>query len=340
MKTKKTIIAVFILLALFCTKKSEGREKFLGDTIRIRYDALMVEVITTDLNRFPLTTLNLAQTAASVSNLLESLTIPEPEINEFYFISISDVDEKLKLEYKNATIEKKQKNTKNLVFSKGKVLERDFGNYIVEVDDIDFTILFYLIDLQDLNKIGGESFEKQVLAAQALIPAGRKKVNGWLKWNGTDSFEPHFLSESAPYSLDMIELTAGLGAGVIKNQWANDINFRAGLGFSKKGLMRNRYYAEFKMVYDFENAREKLFSVNSFLSLGWEHNFSESSEKVKWVGLSVGYLVDRNTDFFEKDTWKLALRKSINQTLSVNPELYFNGFFKNVYPGVQIGINF
>ena len=104
--------------------------------------------------------------------------------------------------------------------------------------------------------------------------------------------------------------------------------------------MRNRYYAEFKMVYDFANAGEKIFSVNSFLSLGWDHNFSYSTERVKWVGLSVGYLVDRNTDFFEKNTWKVALRKSINQTISVNPELYFNGSFKNIYPGVQIGINF
>lgn len=340
MKTKKTIIAVILLLALFATQKSLGSEKFMGDTLRIRFDEFMIEILTTDFNHHPLKTMNLEQTAATANQLLESLSIPKPESNELYFISISDVDGKQKLEYKNATIEKRQKNPKKMVFSKGNVLAKDFGNYIIEVDDVNFTVLFYLSELQDLNKIGGDLFEKQLSEAQTLIPVGRKKVNGWLKWNGTDSFESHFLSESSPYSLDMLELAAGLGAGIIKNQWVNDVNFRVGLGFGTKGIMRNRYFTEFKMVYDFANSSDKLFAINSFLLLGWEHNFSNSIEKVNWVGFSVGYLVDRNTDFFEKNTWKLTMKKSINQTISVNPELYFNGFFKNVYPGVQIGINF
>lgn len=340
MKTKKTIIAVVILLSFFFTQKSLGSEKFKGDTLRIWFNEFMIEINSNDINKHPLNSIELAKTAASVGALLESLSIPKPENDELYFISISDVDGKQKLEYMNATIEKRKKDPKKLVFTKGKVLEKDFGNYIVEVDDIDYTILFYLDDISDLNKIKGESFEKQVTVAQSLIPGGRKKVNGWLKWNGNDNFESNFLGESSPYSLDMIELTAGLGAGVIKNQWANDINFRVGLGFGIKGIMRNRYFTEFKMVYDFANSGDKVFSVNSFVALGWEHNFSTTTEKVNWIGFSVGYLVDRNTDFFQKNTWKLAMKKSINQTISVNPELYFNGFFKNVYPGVQIGINF
>jgi hypothetical protein len=209
------------------------------------------------------------------------------------------------------------------------------------VEDIDFTTIFYLESLAELSKITNDSFKEHISLAQSLIPEGKKKVNGWLKWNGSDNFESHFLSESSPYTLDMLILTAGVGAGVIKNQWVNDINFKVGLGFANKGIMRNSYFAEYKMYYDFsESGDNKFFSFNSFLSIGWEHNFSNSLEKEKWVGLSVGYLVDRNTEFFKKDTWRLSLQKKINQTISVSPELYFNGFFKNVYPGVQVGLNF
>ncbi len=340
MKTKKTIIAAILLLSLFIANKGLCSDKYKGDTLRIRFSDFIIEINATSLVQYSLSSLNLAETAASVSNLLEPVSIPTPESDEIYYISISDVDGKQKLDFKNVTIEKRKKNAKKLVFAQGKVLEKDFGNYVVEVDDINYTLFFYLDNLKDLSKLSGEAFEKQISYAQSLIPDGRKKINGWLKWDGNDNFESHFLSETSPYSLDMIELTAGLGAGVIKNQWANDINFRAGLGFGKKGIMRNNYFAEFKMVYDFSNSGNKLFSINSFLSLGWEHNYSNSPEKAKWVGFSVGYLVDRNTDFFEKNTWKLTLRKNINQTISVNPELYFNEFFKNVYPGIQIGINF
>lgn len=340
MKTKKTIIAVFILLSFFLVKKSSGSEKFKGDTLRIWFNEFMIEVNSVDLNKQHLSEINLSETAISTYHLLESVSVPKPENDETYLISISEWGGKLKLEYQNATFDKIKKDSKKIVFSKGKLLETDFGNYAVKIENIDFTLIYYLYDLADLSKISGDAFDSQISQAQKLIPANRKKVNGWLKWNGTDSFETYFLSESNPYTLDMLNLTAGVGAGVIKNQWVNDVNFKVGIGFAKKGIMRNAYFAEYKMYYDFSPTGEnKLFSVNGFLSLGYEHNFSNNIDKEKWIGFSLGYLVDRKTEFFNKNTWRLSLQKRINQTISVSPELYFDGFFKNVYPGVQIGVS-
>jgi len=198
-----------------------------------------------------------------------------------------------------------------------------------------------LQELTDLKKTSSDIFAEQISAAEKLLPVGRKKINGWLTLNNEGNFDTHFLDEASPLTLDMLILNAGVGAGVIKNQWVNDISLKVGLGFAKKGIQRNIYFAEFKMYYDFSNASsENLFSINSFLAAGWEHNFSKNIEKEKWFGLSLGYLVDRNTDFFEKNTWRFAIHKKINQTISVSPELYFNGFFENIYPGVQIGISF
>jgi len=341
MKTMKTITILLVLILLLLTKSGRGVEQFKGDTIRLKFDNFMVEVISSDLIKNPLKEAGITENAKEISGWLEAVNISEPMSDEMIYILISDVDGKEKLNYKNATFENRKRTLKKMVFSDSKILEKDFGNYVIEIREPVYTIKYYLQELEDLKKISTDDFNEKILAADKQLPAGRKKINGWLTLNSEGNFDGHFLDEASPLTSDMLILNAGVGAGIIKNQWVNDINFKVGLACGKKGLQRNLYFAEFKMVYDFSNASsDNLFSINSFVTVGWEHNFSKEIEKEKWFGLSLGYLVDRNTNFFEKNTWKFAIHKKINQSISVSPELYFNGFFKNVYPGVQIGIIF
>ena len=341
MKTRKTITLLLILTLLLIAGKSSGVERFKGDTIRMIFENFMIEVISPDLIRNPLKHAGIEDNAAKISNWLEALSISEPGSDELIYIVISDVDEKDKLNYKNVTFENLKKTSKKMVFSDGKILVRDFGNYVIELIEPAVTTKYYLLNLQDLKKISDKTFSQQISNADILLPVGRKKINGWLTMNADGNFDSHFLDEASPLTSDMLILNAGVGAGIVKNQWVNDISFKIGLAFGEKGLQQNLYFAEFKMVYDFSNASgDNIFSVNSFVTAGWEHNFSKNSEKEKWFGLSLGYLVSRKTDFFEKNTWKFAINKRINQTISISPEFYFNGFFKNIYPGVQVGISF
>ncbi|MBK6285458.1 MAG: hypothetical protein IPF54_24835 [Draconibacterium sp.] len=341
MKTKKKFIAILILMLLMLTNSGWGAEQYKGDTIRIKFDDFMIEVITSDLIKNPLKKARLAENATKIIDWLEPVNISEPELDELIYILISNADSKEKSNYENVIFENRKRTSKKMVFSDGKILEKDFGNYIIEIREPVYTIKYYLQAIQDLNKISAETFSEHIANAEKLIPAGRKKINGWMTTNKEGNFDTHFLEEVSPATLDMLILNAGVGAGVIKNQWVNDISFKVGLGFMNKGLQRNVYFAELKMYYDFSNASsDNLFSVNSFVTVGWEHNYSKILKNEKWFGVSLGYLVDRNTDFFNEKTWKFGIHKRINQTISVNPELYFNGFFNNIYPGVQIGITF
>ncbi|HPE76777.1 MAG TPA: hypothetical protein PLC80_11860 [Draconibacterium sp.] len=341
MKTKKKFIAILILMLLMFTNSGRGAEQYKGDTIRIKFDDFMIEVITSDLIKNPLKQAGLAENATKIIDWLKPVNISEPESDELIYILISIADSNEKSNYENVIFENRKRTSKKMVFSDGKILEKDFGNYIIEIRRPVYTIKYYLQAIQDLKKISAETFSEQIANAEKLLPDGRKKINGWMTTNKEGSFDTHFLEEVSPVTLDMLILNAGVGAGVIKNQWVNDINFKIGLGFMKKGLQHNVYFAELKMYYDFSNAsNDNLFSVNSFVTVGWEHNYSKILENEKWFGVSLGYLVDRNTDFFNENTWKFGIHKRINQTISVNPELYFDHFFKNVYPGVQIGISF
>ena len=52
--------------------------------------------------------------------------------------------------------------------------------------------------------------------------------------------------------------------------------------------------------------------------------------------LSLGYLINRNGDYFEKNTFRFGAGKlSISKT-TIEPSLYFNSFFKGVTPGIRI----
>jgi hypothetical protein len=341
MKTKKTITALLILVLLMLANSGWSAEQFKGDTIRIKFEDFMIEVISPDLIKNSLKQAGIQQNAIKISDWLEAVSINEPMQDELIYILISEADGKEKLNFRNVTFENRKRMSKKMVFSDMKILEKDFGNYVIEIRESVYSIKYYLLKIEDLKKISNETSSEQILAAEKLLPAGRKKINGWLTLNKEGNFDSYFLDEASPVTSDMLYLNVGVGAGIVKNQWVTDINFALGFAYGNKGLQRNLFYTGFKVVYDFSNASgNNLFSVNSFVSTRWEHNFSKNYEKEKWIGLSLGYLVDRNTDFFEKNTWNFAIYRRINQTISVSPEIYFNGFFQNIYPGIQIGISF
>lgn len=56
--------------------------------------------------------------------------------------------------------------------------------------------------------------------------------------------------------------------------------------------------------------------------------------------LSVGYLIARSGNWYEKNTFRLGLPQFANKHISVEPQFVFNGFFKNVTIGLRFCFNF
>jgi hypothetical protein len=52
--------------------------------------------------------------------------------------------------------------------------------------------------------------------------------------------------------------------------------------------------------------------------------------------LSLGYLINRNGDFFEKNTFRFGAGKLSIAKTTIEPSLYFNNFLKGVTPGIRI----
>lgn len=79
---------------------------------------------------------------------------------------------------------------------------------------------------------------------------------------------------------------------------------------------------------------------NDFLTFMYEQGGIKDHNSNKGfsysTAFSLGYLINRKGDFFEKNTFRLGAGKIQYNKTSVEPIIYFNNFFKGVTPGLRI----
>jgi hypothetical protein len=79
---------------------------------------------------------------------------------------------------------------------------------------------------------------------------------------------------------------------------------------------------------------------NDFLTLMYEQGGMKDHNAFKGfsysTAFSLGYLVSRKGDFFDKNTFRLGAGRIQLYKTSLEPILYFNNFFKGVTPGIRI----
>ena len=346
MKTIRTIV-ILILLTVISQSANAVSEPFKGDTIRYKFDNMLLEVTSSGFLSNSPEKLQLAEKAEQLQKILSQLSIAEPAKDEHVIIEFRSLNDDLFVEnFKDLSLKNKKKDTKQLVvFGDGTIFEKDFGRYCLHLIYREVELKIFVDQLSDLSYFSSEAFSQEAISGTEALTDKVGEVyrkNPVQAWVDLRENEPKvFIQEPAHKSMDMLILSGGIGSGWVKNSFVSDINFKLGLGFSRKGMMKNIYSAEWNMMYDFSDSNEnKFFELNHFVSIGWEHNFSNTPMEDKWYGISVGYLVKRNNDFFKENTFKISIKKKINDTISLKPELYFNDFFKNVYPGIRFSVAF
>lgn len=86
---------------------------------------------------------------------------------------------------------------------------------------------------------------------------------------------------------------------------------------------------------DFINAGFAFFYPNEA-----KKSLDDNKSEKLYATLSIGYLVRRRGAYFEPNTFRLASSYRLSSNLYVEPEMYFNKFFKNVSPGVRMVVWF
>jgi hypothetical protein len=144
------------------------------------------------------------------------------------------------------------------------------------------------------------------------------------------------------YVRDMLELSAGAGAGLIIDRFYAEANLSTALHLS------NRYrdsHQRFEVSYEmklFSGRRSEssyYYTPASFLNLSWALNFAK--ERPRWTGLGVGYLVHNKSDLFNGRTIKVFLLSDIGSSkLNLVPELYLTDDLKKSIFGLKLNYKF
>ena len=340
MKTIKQFLLIIFFVAFASNVFSTEKVKVRADSVRIKFEKAMLEVATFDLKKNTLKKADIRIKFNELLKAIEKIEIKTPDIGEQICISYSRIVEG----YQNfgmLQLRTKKIESKTIVVKDDVLLDTDFGNIVFEVEDENYLIRLYLESIDDAQIVNSIDFANKLKEVDREIPESRRRTNIWFIENNSGSFNTYHLSDVTSHSLDVLELNAGIISGLVKNELVTGFNLRIGIGFGEKGIQKSRYFLDYEFVYDFSDHPEnKSFTTNDFLSVGYERNLSLNPESAKWFGFSVGYLVNRNNNFFEENTFKLSLHKHFNSSISLKPEVYFNNFFKNVSPGIKVQVTF
>jgi len=141
-----------------------------------------------------------------------------------------------------------------------------------------------------------------------------------------------------------ISIQPGFGVGLVRNQWVPSLkldlqlipnryrNVSYGIGYSS-----SFFFAQTAADGRFQTFR------NDFLTVGVAFYQPASGGKAnpfsRQLGsFFVGLPVYRSGPYFDRNTIQLGGTVYQKGLFRVQPELYMNGFFKNVYPGVRLAI--
>lgn len=140
-----------------------------------------------------------------------------------------------------------------------------------------------------------------------------------------------------------ISFLPSVGVGLIRNEWVPSVNMDIGYVPTRLhnvsynvGYSANFFFAQQPTDGTFQAFRNDFLSVGvAFFQPGKDGRASMFNRQI--ASLNVGMLVHRRGSYFAPNT--IRLHGTIYQKgfLKIQPELYMNGFFKQVFPGVRIG---
>ncbi len=196
-------------------------------------------------------------------------------------------------------------------------------NQLRELLEYDFDV----IDDNLANAFSDEQYKK----------LKRKAFTSWIDVDENKNTHIAYNDYVLNSSRDEIVLSANAALNNVKGDWLGSFQTHMSVVFSSKIFTKQSFNLSYEWMYNFTSPNEK--TVDGFLDLGYSINTSSNPDKEKWFGMQLGYLIDRNSEFFEKNTCRLSFLSKINDGISIGPQMYFNGFFKDVYPGINLNVS-
>jgi hypothetical protein len=233
--------------------------------------------------------------------------------------------------YPNKSFKIEQVSLSNeFIIVDGKI-EQNFGANRCVIEEKDFSINIKFNNLIDLLTI---DLQKKISESIANIEPDTKNTKTFtFKFDSTNKVD-YKVSSNTTNSFTPVILGLSVGVNAFKNSVIPDLSGEIGIGIYKKGIVKRNFYTSVNIINNYEN---KEFEQYNFVNLGYRYNLSLSANKDNWIGIEVGYLVTRESDFFDKNTFKIGANWNLSGKISVLPTLYISD---NVYPSLRVGFSF
>ncbi|MEM9022431.1 MAG: hypothetical protein AAGB22_01725 [Bacteroidota bacterium] len=168
----------------------------------------------------------------------------------------------------------------------------------------------------------------------AALKAHARRENG--QWVLDDHSRP----------ADYLEISGGANFGLIRDRLVPDIGIGTYIGLGdKKGDLRHLFGLRLDMHYFFEQSsgENKRYSmdINMFLNAAYNYHFKDRKGVAYTTGGGVGYLINRDGDFFQGETFKFWLNfGKAKSRFRIGSDLYATDDLKVWFPAVRMGLNF
>jgi hypothetical protein len=212
----------------------------------------------------------------------------------------------------------------------GKLSDTGFRDQAVIVGD-GFTISIITADISNVPDMDLVNCLEQV---STVLP---EKI----RWSKSIYYEcidnKVVLIEDKNNEMDMLEISLGAGASLVRNTWVPDLSVGFSLGLHHKGAPQGPGISS-NFVFDFPS--ENNINVNTFLNLNYSWTINKKAKKPDMLSFEMGYLISRQGELFGKNTIKLAFSWSPAKFVTVSPQLYISDNFGQAYPGIRVGFGF
>jgi hypothetical protein len=226
-------------------------------------------------------------------------------------------------------------------------------HYISRYDARYYRLIFYLNNLDDLGAIDDGLLNKK-------IPSYLQNYTGkWKnKWGKTSGWGPFYLHNDSTITADKRRAAAGEPGDFLSFQiTVNAQNYKnyfvPAFGMGTTLVLSNRE-KQWKHEIGLQWEPNFLFSKNSegklstfrndFLTLSYGQGPVKEKDPKKQVSLnaivSLGYLIYRNGEFYDKNTFRIGAGRLQLQKTAIEPGFYFHDLFRNVTPTIRIIQNF
>lgn len=338
------IILLSTLLFLFSIKAFASNEnKFNSDTIRMQMpNGTTIESKLTYDKKHNL------EGSVDINQLLDDflkhwavLNIQEPEGNKGLHITCSTEKEYINLKDNQNIISVKEVEIhKRIYFPVDTAIALVIkGNNKVELNP---QLAIYFNSVKQLEELKEYDFTQILKNTDEQINkndywyTNSALFAAWVKINEDNSVELLHRNNTMASSNDQIAISAGTSLENVKGEWNGSFYTKLTLILGNKNIPKHAFSLGYEWMYDFSSGDK---NINHWVDLGYQYNFSKNPKKQDWYNLSLGYLAKRNGDLFDKDTFRLGISKNVHENISIVPQIYFNDFFKDAYPGFKIKIH-